>query len=105
MSEKWRKPGQISLSLMGVGSMLSKVEDSRSVLDFSFANDTFVPLRIKATDVAIRNRVIAVGGRWNPGKKLWFVIYGNTDWHSAGNAYRCRWIKISGEPRLPYKSI
>ncbi|AJE02707.1 hypothetical protein [Geobacter pickeringii] len=42
-----------------------------------FTNDTLVPLRIKATEVAIRNKVKAVGGRWNPERKLWFVTYGN----------------------------
>lgn len=42
-----------------------------------FTNDTLVPLRIKAADVAIRNKAKAVGGRWNPEKKLWFVTYGN----------------------------
>ncbi|GAM07882.1 hypothetical protein OR1_00151 [Geobacter sp. OR-1] len=42
-----------------------------------FTNDTLVPLRINAKDMAIRNKAKAAGGRWNPEKQLWFVSYGN----------------------------
>lgn len=42
-----------------------------------FTEDTLVPLRINARDTAIRNKAKAVGGRWNPEKRLWFVRYGN----------------------------
>jgi len=41
-----------------------------------FTNVTLVPLRIKATDMAIRNKAKAAGGRWNPDKLLWYVSYG-----------------------------
>ncbi len=42
-----------------------------------FSQDTLVPLRIKPNDLAARNKVKSVGGRWNPEKQLWFVSYGN----------------------------
>jgi hypothetical protein len=42
-----------------------------------FTKDTLVSLRIKATNVEIRNKAKSAGGRWNPEKKLWFVRYGN----------------------------
>lgn len=41
-----------------------------------FTNDTLVPLRISAKEVALRNKAKAAGGRWNPEKQLWYVIYG-----------------------------
>ncbi|HEY6871789.1 MAG TPA: hypothetical protein VI298_03565 [Geobacteraceae bacterium] len=41
-----------------------------------FRNDTLVPLRIAATNVAIRNKAKTAGARWNPEKRLWFVSYG-----------------------------
>jgi hypothetical protein len=41
-----------------------------------FTNDSLVPLRINAKDIAIRNQVKASGGRWNPEKRLWFISYG-----------------------------
>lgn len=39
-------------------------------------HNTLVPLRIKATDMATRNKAKAAGGRWNPDKQLWLVPYG-----------------------------
>jgi len=42
-----------------------------------FSNDTLIPLRIKANDLAARNKAKSVGARWNPEKQLWFVSYGN----------------------------
>jgi hypothetical protein len=39
-------------------------------------SDTFVPLRIEAADIPMRLQAKAAGGRWNPGKRLWFVKYG-----------------------------
>ena len=39
-------------------------------------NESLVPLRIKATNMPIRNKAKAAGGRWNPEKQLWFVSYG-----------------------------
>ena len=42
-----------------------------------FSNDTLVPLRINASDMASRNKVKSAGGRWNPEKQLWFVSYGS----------------------------
>ena len=41
-----------------------------------YSEDTLVPLRIKATDIPMRLQAKAAGGRWNPGKRLWFVKYG-----------------------------
>ena len=41
-----------------------------------YTADTLVPLRIEATDIPMRLRAKAAGGRWNPGKRLWFVKYG-----------------------------
>ena len=38
-------------------------------------NESLVPLRIKATNMPIRNKATAAGGRWNPEKQLWFVSY------------------------------
>jgi hypothetical protein len=38
--------------------------------------DALVPLRIDAADLPARSQVKAAGGRWDPGKKLWFVRYG-----------------------------
>ena len=39
-------------------------------------NEALVPLRIKATNMPIRNKATAAGGRWNPEKQFWFVSYG-----------------------------
>jgi hypothetical protein len=39
--------------------------------------DALVPLRIDAADLPARSQVKAAGGRWDPGRKLWFVRYGN----------------------------
>jgi hypothetical protein len=41
-----------------------------------YTTDTFVPLRIEATDIPMRSQAKAAGGRWAPGKRLWFVKYG-----------------------------
>jgi hypothetical protein len=41
-----------------------------------YAADTLVPLRIEAVDIPMRLQAKAAGGRWNPGKRLWFVKYG-----------------------------
>jgi hypothetical protein len=41
-----------------------------------FAPDILVPLRIAASDLALRAKVKAVGGRWVPEKQLWYVRYG-----------------------------
>jgi hypothetical protein len=38
-----------------------------------FSNDTLVPLRISARDMATRNKAKEAGGRWNTEKQLWFV--------------------------------
>lgn len=41
-----------------------------------FSEEILVPLRISAKDMTSRNKVKAVGGRWNPEKQLWYVSYG-----------------------------
>lgn len=42
-----------------------------------YSEDTLVPLRIRAADMAMRSQAKAAKGRWNPEKQLWFVKYGN----------------------------
>jgi hypothetical protein len=41
-----------------------------------FASDALVPLRIAASNMALRAKVKAAGGRWVPEEQLWFVRYG-----------------------------
>jgi len=41
-----------------------------------YGADTLVPLRIEASDIPMRSQAKAAGGRWDPGKRLWFVKYG-----------------------------
>jgi hypothetical protein len=41
-----------------------------------YTADTFVPLHIKAADMQARLQAKTAGGRWDPGKQLWFVKYG-----------------------------
>jgi hypothetical protein len=41
-----------------------------------YTADTLVPLRIEAADIPMRLQAKAAGGRWNPGKRRWFVKYG-----------------------------
>ena len=41
-----------------------------------YSADTLVPLRIEAADLPMRLQAKTAGGRWNPGKQLWFVKYG-----------------------------
>lgn len=41
-----------------------------------YASDVLVPVRIEASNMALRAQVKAVGGKWNPEKLLWFVTYG-----------------------------
>lgn len=41
-----------------------------------YAVDTLVPLCIEVTDIPMRLRAKAAGGRWNPEKQLWFAKYG-----------------------------
>ena len=43
-----------------------------------YSADALVPLRIEAADIPTRLQAKAAGGRWNPGKRLWFVKYGKT---------------------------
>lgn len=56
-----------------------------------FTNDTLVPLRIDAKDMANRNKAKAAGGHWNPEKRLWFVSYGSV----AGTTLE-KYIDIDG---------
>lgn len=41
-----------------------------------YSAETLVPLRIEAADIPMRQQAKAAGGRWDPGKRLWFVRYG-----------------------------
>lgn len=41
-----------------------------------FPDSTMVALIISATETALRSQVKALGGRWNPDKKVWIVPYG-----------------------------
>jgi len=41
-----------------------------------YTADNLVPLRIDAADISMRSQAKAAGGRWNPGKRLWFAKYG-----------------------------
>jgi hypothetical protein len=41
-----------------------------------YSSDTVVALQIEAYDIKMRTQAKALGGRWNPEKKLWFVKYG-----------------------------
>lgn len=41
-----------------------------------YAADDLVPLRIEGYEKELRAKAKAVGGRWNPEKQLWFVMYG-----------------------------
>lgn len=41
-----------------------------------FSAAALVPLHIDFADLQARTNAKAAGGRWDPGKKLWFVRYG-----------------------------
>ena len=41
-----------------------------------FTSESIVPLRIAASNMAMRNKAKATGAKWNPEKQLWFVTYG-----------------------------
>jgi hypothetical protein len=41
-----------------------------------FAPDALVPLRIAASDMSLRAKVKAAGGRWVPEEQLWYAKYG-----------------------------
>ena len=38
--------------------------------------ERLVPVRIAASEMSLRTKAKAAGGRWNPDKRLWFVKYG-----------------------------
>lgn len=38
--------------------------------------ETVVPLKIDVTDISMRTKAKAAGGRWAPDKLLWYVRYG-----------------------------
>jgi hypothetical protein len=42
-----------------------------------FTTDSLVALKIEGYETDLRNKVKEVGGKWDPGKKLWYVRYGN----------------------------
>ena len=41
-----------------------------------FADDTLVPVQIAYTENDLKNLAKAAGGRWNPEKRVWFIVYG-----------------------------
>ena len=41
-----------------------------------YSDSTLVPLKISIKETVAQEQVRAVGGRWDQGKKLWFVPYG-----------------------------
>ncbi len=41
-----------------------------------FAPEALVPLRVAASNMTLRAKVKAVGGRWVPEEQLWYVRYG-----------------------------
>lgn len=42
-----------------------------------FASHVIVPLHFEQSDDRLWEKLIAVGGKWDPTEKLWFVKYGN----------------------------
>lgn len=42
-----------------------------------FPSDALVPLRIAASNMALRAKVKEAGGKWVPEEQLWFVKYGS----------------------------
>jgi hypothetical protein len=41
-----------------------------------FADDTLVPVQIAYTENDLKNLAKVAGGRWNPEKRVWFIVYG-----------------------------
>jgi hypothetical protein len=41
-----------------------------------YTDSTLVPVRIGFRDTVLREQAKAAKGRWNPEKKLWFILYG-----------------------------
>jgi hypothetical protein len=41
-----------------------------------YASDALVPLCIEASNMPLRAQAKAVGAKWNPEKRRWFVTYG-----------------------------
>lgn len=41
-----------------------------------FAANSLVPVRIAASNLALREMIKAAGGKWVPDEKLWYVRYG-----------------------------
>jgi len=41
-----------------------------------FAENDLVPLRIAVSNMGLREKVKAAGGKWVPDEKLWYVRYG-----------------------------
>lgn len=42
-----------------------------------FTQDTLVAVKVEGYETELRKQIKAVGGKWNPDKKLWYVRYGN----------------------------
>ncbi len=41
-----------------------------------FADDTLVPVEIAYTEDMLKSLAKSAGGRWNPEKRVWFIVYG-----------------------------
>ena len=41
-----------------------------------FADDSLVPVQIAYTEDMLKSLAKAAGGRWNPEKRVWFIVYG-----------------------------
>jgi hypothetical protein len=41
-----------------------------------FPESAIVPLKIAVADKSLQSQVKALGGRWNPERKVWYVPYG-----------------------------
>lgn len=61
-----------------------------------FTNDTLVSLLIEPSNMTIRNKAKAAGGRWNPEKQLWYVSYGQV----VGTALE-KYIYVDGLDNTP----
>lgn len=51
-------------------------EDDWTPPPAKYADSALVPLRIGYKDKSLQEQAKAVGGRWDPEQKLWFVRYG-----------------------------
>ena len=62
------------------GKRLKTVELIEEQIDWTpppprYAPETLVPLRVAASDMSLRAKVKAAGGKWQPEEQLWYVRY------------------------------